>query len=145
GDRRSLAALADSGDVVLVAWTRRLIAKDELLQLHRPIRRIQELLPAPVALLVQPHVDYGASLGLDGLGDQMHARLFGGAAALADVALDAAADDVVPAALAALALGDDVIQRQLGRGVFLAAVLATAGVARIDVAAVELDVLPRKL
>src|SRR4051812_14507742 len=118
---------------------------NNLLQLHRPIRRIQELLPALVTFVGEADVDDGAALGLDRLGDQVHVGLLGGATALFHVALDAAADDVLPRAAAALALGRDVVERELGGGELLAAVLAAAGVAGVDVAAVELHVLPREL
>src|SRR5215213_5332496 len=75
---------------------------DWLLQLNRPVRRVQELLPRAVALVGEADVDDGAALGLDRLGDQVQVRLLRGAAAFLDVALHAAADDVLPRALAAL-------------------------------------------
>src|SRR3982751_572367 len=88
-----------------------------LLQLHSPIRVIQKLLPAPVTLIGQADVDHRTALGLDRLGDQVHVGLLRGSAALFYVALDAAADDVGPGAFSALALGEDMIERKLGRGV----------------------------
>src|SRR5258708_5868653 len=87
-----------------------LISPSLLLQLHRPVRRIQELFPARILRIGQADVDDRAALGLDRLGDQVHTGLLGRAAALLYVALHAAADDVVPRRAAALALGDHVIQ-----------------------------------
>src|SRR5207302_5869556 len=115
------------------------------LQLHRPIRVIQELLPALVAFIRQADVDDGRALRLDRLGDQVHVGLVGGAAAFLDVALHAAADDVVPGALAALRFGEHVVERKLGGGIFAAAVLAFAAIAGGDVAAVGLQVLAPEL
>src|SRR5688572_10651310 len=86
-----------------------------LLQFHRPVRRVQELLPAPVPLVGQADVDHRAALGLVRLAHEVHVRLLGRAAAFLDVALDAAADDVVPRAAAALRARDHVVQRELGR------------------------------
>src|SRR5690242_10390336 len=115
-----------------------------LLQLDRPVGRVEELFPARVALVGEPDIDHRRALRLHRLGNQMHVCLVRRAAALLDVALHTAADDVLPRALAALALGHDVVERQLRRRVLLAAVLATVRIARVDVAAVELDVLPRE-
>src|SRR5438874_11191376 len=83
--------------------------------------------------------------GLDRLGDQVLVGLLGRAAAFLDVAAHAAADDVVPGTFAALALGQNVVQRQFGGGIFLAAVLAFAAVAGIDISTVEFHILPREL
>ena len=105
----------------------------KLFQLHRPIRRIQELLPTPIALVGEADVDDRAALGLDRLGDQVHVGLLGGPAALLHVALDAAAHDVFPTALAALALGLDVVKRQFSGGHPLAAILAAVAVTGVDV------------
>ena len=48
-------------------------------------------------------------------------------------------------ALAALALGNHVVERQIGGRHLLAAILAAAAVAGVDVAAVELHILPGEL
>ncbi len=81
---------------------------------------------------------------MTGFGDEVHVGLLGGAAAFLDVALYAAADDVVPTALATLALRQDVIEGELGGGEFSAAVLALAAIAGVDVAAIEFHILARK-
>src|SRR4051794_34836220 len=49
-----------------------------LLQLHRPVRRVEELFPARVALVGQADVDDRAALGLDRLGNEVHVGLFRG-------------------------------------------------------------------
>src|SRR5437867_3942895 len=107
------------------------------LQLHRPVSIIKELLPGAVALIGQPDIDNRRALRLVRLGDEMEMCLLGRAAAFLDVALHAAADDVLPGALAALRFGDDVVERELGCGHLLAAVLTAAAVAGVDIAAVE--------
>lgn len=83
----------------------------------------------------------GADFGHDGLGDEFHAGFGGRSAALADVALGAAADNVVPRVTAVAAAGQDVVQAKLGAGKLLAAVLAAVAVAGEDVSTVELDLL----
>lgn len=71
--------------------------------------------------------------------------LLGGSAAFFYVALYAAADNIFPAALAALTFGEHVIERELSGGKFSTAILAFAAVARVDVSAIEFHVLARKL
>ena len=123
-----------------------MIREDQrLLQLDGPVGRVEELFPARVAGVSEADIDHRAALGLDGFGDQVHVGLLGGAAAFLDVALDAAADNVFPAAAAALAARDDVVERELSGAHALAAILAAIGVARVDVAAVKFDVLAGKL
>src|SRR5258706_1260486 len=110
-----------------VEWTSRYLHVSAqvaaLLQLNRPVSIIQELLPGRIPLVRQPDINHRRALGLDRLGDQVHVRLIRRAAAFLDVALQAAADDVFPGASAALALGLDVVERQLGRRKLLPAVL----------------------
>src|SRR6266498_3526905 len=101
----------------------------ELLQLNRPVSIIQELLPGRVPLIRQPNINHRRALRLDRLGDQVHVRLLRRAAPLFDIALQAAADDVFPGASAALALGLDVVERELGRRELAPAVLAAVAVA----------------
>src|SRR5947209_779606 len=110
---------------------------DSSLQFHVPVRAIQERLPGLVLLLRQLQVQHRAPPRLFRLADQVHVRLLGRAAALADVAADARADDVLPGAAAALAPRDDVVQAQLAGRVLLPAVLALVVVPGEDVAAVE--------
>ena len=55
---------------------------------------------------------------------------------------EAGADHVIPAGLSAAGDGDDVVERQLGRGELPPAVLAAVAVAQIDVSARELHLLP---
>src|SRR5690606_9512115 len=110
-------------------------------QLHRPVRLIQERLPRLVLRAAEADRDGGVALGLHRATDEAHARLVGGAAALAGVAADAGADEVRPRVVAALDARDHVVERELLRRVLLAAVLAAAAVARVDVPPVELDVL----
>src|SRR5690606_4984088 len=114
-------------------------------ELDRPVGVVEELLPAGVALVGQADVDDRAAARAVGFGDQVHAGLIGGPAAFLDVAADAAADDVVPSGPATLAFWDDMVQAELAGVEALAAILAAVGVARINVAAVELYVLPRQL
>src|SRR5205085_10364580 len=103
------------------------------LQLHIPVRAIQEGLPGPVLLLRQLQVQHRAPPRLFRLADQAHVRLLGRAAALADVAAHAGADDVLPGAGAALAARQHVVQAQFRGRELLAAVLALVVVAGEDV------------
>src|SRR5689334_6073869 len=79
-----------------------------LLQLDRPVRVVEERFPRLVLPARELEVQERAALRLLGLADQAHVGLLRGAAALADVAVDAGADDVLPARQAPLAAGDDV-------------------------------------
>src|SRR5262245_41836933 len=103
------------------------------LQLDRPVRLVEELLPRRIPLVGQPNIDHRAALRLHRLAEQLHVRLFGRAAALLYVALDAAADDVVPARLAVLGARDDVVERQFARVELLPAILTAVAVPREDV------------
>src|SRR5207248_5963162 len=94
------------------------------LQLHRPVGGVEERLPRPVLRLRQLEVQQRAALRLLRLADQRHVRLPGGPPALADVAVHARADDVVPGRPAPLAPRDHVVQAQLRGRVLPPAVLA---------------------
>jgi len=76
--------------------------------------------------------------------NQSHAGLFRGASAFADVAFEAATDDIFPSTLAALAARDDMVEAEFVGGELAAAILALIVVAGEDVASVELDRLPRQ-
>jgi hypothetical protein len=115
-----------------------------LLQLDRPVGVVEEGPPRLILAVRHLEVQQGAALGLFRLANEVHVRLFRGAAALADVAVDASADDVLPTADAALAARDDVIEAQFGGWELLAAVLALIVVACEDVAAIELHRLLRQ-
>src|SRR6266545_1790177 len=115
------------------------------LQLNRPVGVLQERLPGLVLVQAELLIEHRAALGLFRLADQAQVRLLGRAAALADVAGDAGADDVLPGALAALAPRRHVVQAQFRGREPLAAILALVVVAREDVAAVELHRLLRQL
>src|SRR4051812_8702967 len=91
------------------------------LQLDRPVRVVEEGLPALIFPVRELQAERRAGLGLDRLPDEAHARLPGGAAPLADVALQAGADDVLPGRLAAPAAGEDVVEAELIGGEPLAA------------------------
>ena len=115
-----------------------------LLQLHRPVRVVQKRLPTRVAPVVEFDAEDGVAARLDRLGDEAHGGLVGRAAALADVALEAGADDVLPRGRAALAARGDVVERQFAGGEALAAILTAVAIAGIDVAPVEFDILARQ-
>src|SRR6266404_7308627 len=101
----------------------------ELLQLDRPVGVVEERLPRVVFLAGQLQVEQRAAFWLFRLADQAHVRLFRRAAALAHIAVDAGADDVLPAADAALAARNNVVQAQVGGRKTLAAELALVVVA----------------
>src|SRR5450432_1803945 len=69
--------------------------------------------------------------------EQLEPRLFGRARPFGEVAVDAAADHVLPGGAAPLRARDDVIQVQLGARQLFAAVLAGARIAHVDVVARE--------
>src|SRR5262245_7935003 len=104
------------------------------LQLNRPVGVLEERLPRVVLGQRQLLIEDRAALRLFGLADQAHVGLPRRPAALAHVAGDAGAHDVLPCALTALAARDDMVQAQLRRRELLAAVLALVVVAREDVA-----------
>src|SRR5262249_17942201 len=109
-----------------------------LLQLHRPVRVVEERLPRLVLAVGELEIQKRAALRLLGLANQAQMGLLGRAAALANVAAYASADHVFPGAGAALAARHHVIQAQLARRVLLAAILALIVVASEDIATVEL-------
>jgi len=71
--------------------------------------------------------------------DEPHACVFRRAAAFLMIAAEARSDNIVPALLAAHRDWNDVIEREILGGKFLAAVLARVIVARIDVGARKLN------
>jgi len=72
---------------------------------------------------------------------QPHARLARRAPALLSVTTDTACHDVLPVLAAAMSHRDHVVERQLGRGERLTAVLTAVVVARVDIRAGERDVI----
>src|SRR5438132_5301504 len=116
-----------------------------LLQLHRPVRVVEERLPRLVLPVRELEIQERAAAGLFRLADQAHVGLLRRAAALLDVAIHAGANDVVPGARAALAARDHVVQAQLVGREFPAAVLALVVVPGEDVPPVELHRLLRQL
>jgi hypothetical protein len=100
---------------------------------------VEELLPALVAVVGQMNVDDGVSLGPYGFCDQRHAGLIRRAAALAGVASRAGTNQIFPGRLAPGASRDDMVQRQFGRGIPLAAILAAVTVAGEDITTVKFD------
>src|SRR4051812_5280387 len=111
------------------------------LELDGPVGVVEEGFPALVFAMRELEAQGRARLGLDRLAEQLHAGLAGGTAPLADVALEAGADDVLPGRLPATAAGEDVVEAQLAGGEPLAAILAAVAVAGEDVPAVEFDLL----
>ena len=101
---------------------------------------VEELLPATVAFLTQVDVDKRIVPGLDGLSHQRQARLLGHSAAFFNVAVRAGANHIFPYGFSAHSSGDDVVQRQLGGRIALAAILTPILVASKDIATIELHV-----
>lgn len=87
--------------------------------------------------MVLPDGNEGEAGWSGGLRLELHASLSGGAPSLECIALHAAADDVVPAGLTALASGYHVIETHLAERQLLAAVLAALFVAGEEVATAE--------
>lgn len=102
------------------------------------------MFPRRVFIRAKTQIDDGVALRFDGVLQQVHVGLRGGAAAFFGVAVDAGADEVVPSGSSTQRAGDDVVKRQLLSGEFLAAVLAERMVAGVNVTAVELHVLARQ-
>lgn len=92
----------------------------------------------------QVNADGGVSPRLDRPADKCHARLVRSAAAFFHIALEAAADNVFPRRAAAKYPWYDVVQRQIGRFMPSAAILAFVLVAGVDVPAVEFHLRPRQ-
>src|SRR5262245_23304739 len=116
-----------------------------LLQLHAPIRVVEELLPRLVLSLRELQVQQRRALRFLRLADQAHVRLLRRATALADIAIHTRAHDILPRRHAALAAWRDVVEAQLARRMLPPAVLALVVVAGEDVPAVELHRLLRHL
>jgi hypothetical protein len=103
---------------------------------------VEELLPRTVPWVREVQADGGVAARLDGLIDKRHRGLLGRSSAFPDVALEAAADDILPRRFSAHYPWNDVVEGKLGRLVLCAAILAFALVAGIDVAAIEFYVGP---
>src|SRR6185436_383931 len=113
------------------------------LQFHIPICLIQKVLPdLRIRPSLQPvqRVPFGAL----GVADEADVGLAEELVALAHVARQAGADDVLPGRLAAARDRDDMVERELRRRELAAAVLAAVLVAQIDIAPRELHLLPRQ-
>src|SRR6202171_6813496 len=95
-----------------------------------------ELARSEVAARVPPR--------LSRLLDQLHGGLVGRPVALPDVAGQPRAEDVLPRGRAAARERDHVVERELRGRESMAAILAAAPVAQVDVVARKLPVLPRK-
>src|SRR4051812_46984448 len=113
-----------SGGICQTAMRRGRDPAGRLLELDRPVGVIEEGLPTLILPVRELHAQRRTGAGLDRLADQSHAGLPWGAASLADVALQAGADDVLPGRLTAAAPRQDVIEAQLAGGEPLAAILA---------------------
>ena len=100
---------------------------------------VEELFPALVAVRRQVNPDNRVAFRFFRLLDQCHMSLFWRAAAFLDIAPCAGAHNIRPGAFAAEHPGNDMVQRQFGRGKFLAAVLTAAAVTGKNIAAVEFD------
>src|SRR3954447_10205774 len=85
---------------------------DWLTQLDGPVGVVEERLPALVFAVRELEAQGRAGAGPGRLPDQLHAGLARGATALADVAADAGADDVLPVGLAALPPRGHVVEAQ---------------------------------
>jgi hypothetical protein len=114
-----------------------------LTKLNVPVRVVQETLPRLVLLLRQLQVEQRTSLGLFRLADQRHVSLLRSATTLADVAIDASTNDILPSRLPTLATRQYVVQRQFRSGELLAAVLALIAIPSEDVSTIELHRLLR--
>src|SRR4051794_17772822 len=79
--------------------------------------------------------------GLDRLAKQLHRGFARRAPPLADVALQAGADDVLPGRTSPLAARNHVIEAKLAGGELAATVLTAIAVTREDIAAIELHLL----
>ena len=71
-----------------------------LFEFDRPVGMVQELLPRLVALVAQVNADQWIVSWLDGLLNEMHARLLGRSSAFEDITVRACADDISPDCLA---------------------------------------------
>lgn len=113
----------------------------DLFEFDGPVGFVEERFPRGVAFAVESHGDERVALGLDGLFDEFHVGLLGGAAALAGVAACAGADEVLPGVWAVLGAGFDMVYGEFGGVEVLAAVLAAVVVSCEEVAAIEFDAL----
>jgi hypothetical protein len=101
------------------------------LELHVPVRDIDEIqkrLPFLIHYRFYIYIGKWVPEGFLGSPFEPHPRLLGGLAAFFPVAVDAAADDVVPNAPPALRTGDDVVYSELRAGKLFRAILAGAAV-----------------
>src|SRR5437867_12748393 len=112
-------------------------------QLRVPVREVEEVPPRRMEL-ARTEVAYGMPARLPRLRDQPHRRFLRAAVALLDVAGEARAHHVLPVRAPSAGQRDHVVERQLGGGELVAAVLAAVAVAQVDVVTGELDFLPRQ-
>src|ERR1700677_566475 len=99
----------------LAAWRTPSRKRRRLLQLDRPVRVIEERSPRFVLFVGELQVQHRAAFRLFRLAHQAHVGLLGSSASLANVAVHAGADDVLPRALAPLRAGNHVVEAQLRR------------------------------
>ena len=71
---------------------------------------VEELLPASVAMVAEVDVDERIVSRLDGFFNELHAGVFGYAAALPDVACGTGANDVLPGGFSAQRPGDYMVE-----------------------------------
>src|SRR5258708_4056118 len=113
------------------------------LQLDVPVRLVEKVLPD---LREVPSLEAMERMPLRAVreADQTHVRLVQELVALAHVARQAGADDVLPRGLATARDGDDVVERELRGRELPSAELAAVLVAKVDVATREFHLLARK-
>ena len=92
----------------------------------------------------QVDVNERITLRLDGVLDELHIGLFGGAAAFSGVAPRTGANNICPNQFTAHTSGDNMIERKLTRTKMQTAILTEVAVAGENVPAIELHLVPRQ-
>ena len=98
---------------------------------------MDERAPTFVARVVERDYHGRIAAGLAGLGQELHICLVWSASALARVALETTADDVLPSCFSAVRARDNVIKAELTHGSRLTAILTTMIVPGKQILAVE--------
>src|SRR5690606_27190611 len=110
-------------------------------QLDVPVGEIDKMLPAVVLLQAEIDLHERAPLRPLGLANEMHTGFLRCAVCLDRIALDARADNVLPAGRAAAIARDDVVEIEILPVEHMAAILAGVFVALEDVMPRELHFL----
>ncbi len=105
---------------------------------------VEELLPASITRMAEVDVDQWIVFWAMRFLYESKSGLFGHSPALSDVAVRARTNDVFPDRFSADASGDNVVKRQLGGWILLAAILAFVFIAGENISPVKLDLISRQ-